>query len=181
VESEKIDQLIIEGRNIQAIAALREEHGYSLQEAIEAFHDRAQTLSQQTSIESERPPAYQLTTADGRTINNPTGQALHRALASLSVNNWYAILERHDGWYLQVGYGTEADTRPGWYALERQDGGHDEHYRTIVTDLREVLRELRGRTKRDGGTPVAEGRRSSRRSEIRQSPGRQGRRLRRSR
>ena len=39
--------------------------------------------------------------------------------------------ERHDGWYLQVGVGTRAATRPGWYGLERHDGSRSARYRSI--------------------------------------------------
>jgi hypothetical protein len=37
-----------------------------------------------------------------------------------------------------------AATRPGWYAPERQDGSTSAHYRTIVTDLREVAAAFTG-------------------------------------
>jgi hypothetical protein len=58
-------------------------------------------------------------------------------LAGLSPERWFAILERRDGWYVQVGIGPPAGTSPGWYALERHDGDASAHYRTVVTDLQE--------------------------------------------
>jgi hypothetical protein len=49
-----------------------------------------------------------------------------------------------DGWYVQVGVGPQAGTRPGWYALERHDGDPSGHYRAVVTDLGEVIAAFTG-------------------------------------
>jgi hypothetical protein len=65
--------------------------------------------------------------------------AVAEVLPELGTDRWFAILERQDGWFIQVGYGTRAGTRPGWYALERQDGTSHAHYRTITSDLHEVV------------------------------------------
>jgi len=56
----------------------------------------------------------------------------------------YAVLSRADGWYVQAGIGERADTRPGWYALERQEGGLERHFRTEVSDLNEAIRMFTG-------------------------------------
>jgi hypothetical protein len=40
--------------------------------------------------------------------------------------------------------GEQAGTRPGWYALERQDGAPDQHFCTDITTLEEVIRAFVG-------------------------------------
>jgi hypothetical protein len=69
---------------------------------------------------------------------------VRRTLLTLSADNSYAILERADGWYFQVGIGATAGTRPDWYALERQDGTPDKHFRTELTDIEEVILAFTG-------------------------------------
>jgi len=62
----------------------------------------------------------------------------------LSSSNYYAVLTRADDWYVQVGYGERAGTRPGWYALERNEGALERHFRAEVTDVEEVVRAFVG-------------------------------------
>src|ERR1700751_1851184 len=70
-------------------------------------------------------------------VNRPTSpstEILRRALTQLGGEHRSAILERRDGWYVQIGVGARAATQPGWYALERQDGSPTAHYRTVPTE-----------------------------------------------
>jgi hypothetical protein len=62
----------------------------------------------------------------------------------LARGRFWAVLTRADGWYVQVGFGVEAGARAGWYALERQDGGVDHHFRTDLSDITEVAGALVG-------------------------------------
>ncbi|GIH21532.1 hypothetical protein [Rugosimonospora africana] len=138
IDHNEVDRLVCDGRNIRAIAKIREQLGCSLRDAVDMFNARPQVVG---DIHPPRPgmPSFVLTTSTGRTITNPSPGAMHRTLTQLAPERWFAILERQDGWYLQVGYGSQAGTRPGWYALERQDGDPSKHYRTIATDLGEVI------------------------------------------
>jgi hypothetical protein len=88
--------------------------------------------------------ALVLSSCDGARSVNPDTTGIERALRRLSRDNWFALLERTDDRYLQVGYGEQAGTRPGWYALERRDGSADEHYRAVLTDLNEVIAAFTG-------------------------------------
>jgi hypothetical protein len=74
---------------------------------------------------------------------------VRKVLVEVSADYYFAVLTRSDDWYLQVGYGLQAGTRSGWYALERRDGALDQHYRAEVTDLEEVVRAFVGFTQDD--------------------------------
>lgn len=64
---------------------------------------------------------------------------IRKVVRQVSADHYYAVLTRADDWYVQVGYGERAGTRPGWYALERRDGVPDQHFRTEVIDIGEVV------------------------------------------
>lgn len=86
-----------------------------------------------------QPWRFELTSARGHSSRDPDPVAIRNVVAKVSADHYYAILTRADGWYLQVGYGERAGTRPGWYALEHRDGAPDQHFRTEVTDIGEVI------------------------------------------
>ncbi|HEY2671540.1 MAG TPA: hypothetical protein VGJ07_14375 [Rugosimonospora sp.] len=140
----ELDRLVRAGKSIQAIAKIRERFGCTLSEAVGIYDRRFRTLSEDRRPTEHEPPAYVLTTAQGHTINNPSTAALHRVLIELAPARWFANLRRRDGWYVQVGLGSPADTQPGWYALEREEGRVDAHYRTILTDVQEVIAAFNG-------------------------------------
>jgi len=83
---------------------------------------------------------FELTNAHKRRFRDPDAETIRRVLTRLSRDAFYATMTRADGWYVQVGFGTRAGTRPGTYALERQDGGTDRHFRTELTDIEDVVR-----------------------------------------
>jgi hypothetical protein len=87
---------------------------------------------------------FELTSERGRPRRDPDPNLVRSVLVRLSSDNYYAVLDRADGWYIQVGYGEQAGTRPGWYALERRDGAPDQHFRTELTDVEEVVRAFVG-------------------------------------
>jgi len=96
-------------------------------------------------LEQLRAPAtgpwrFELTSAEGRTFHDPDADTLRKVLVRLSNDNYFAILTRSDDWYMQAGYGQRAGTRSGWYALERQDGAPDRHFRAELTNIEDVVR-----------------------------------------
>ena len=90
------------------------------------------------------PWRFELTSARGRPFRDPDADLVRRVLVHLSTGNYYAMLTRADDWYVQAGYGEQAGTRPGWYALERRDGAPDQHFRAELPDVEEVVRAFVG-------------------------------------
>jgi hypothetical protein len=90
--------------------------------------------------ELSEPWQFEITSVGGWPVRDPDAAAIRKILVRLSSSNYYAVLTRADDWYVQVGYGERADMRPGSYALERQDGDLDHHFRAELTDVEEVVR-----------------------------------------
>lgn len=90
------------------------------------------------------PWRFELTSAGDHPYRDPDSEIVRRVLGQVSAEHHVAVLERADGWYMQVGYGERASTRPGWYALERRDGAPDQHYRAEVANVEEVVRAFVG-------------------------------------
>lgn len=143
LDAARVDRLIRDGQAVEAVAEIRGRLSCPLPDATGIYHQRAQVIADLHPPHSS-VPRYVFTAPSGRTINNPSRKILHQTLTQLGAEGWFAILERHDGWYVQVGVGTQAGTRPGWYALERQDGDPSEHHRTVVTDLRDIIAAFTG-------------------------------------
>ncbi|QFU88364.1 hypothetical protein [Amycolatopsis sp. YIM 10] len=97
-------------------------------------------------------PTLVLSTCGGSQADNPDPETIKRTLRTLSLGNWFAVLERGDT-YVQVGFGENAGTRPGWYALERRDGSADKHFRAEVADLDEIIAAFTGFAGHDGAWP----------------------------
>jgi hypothetical protein len=83
---------------------------------------------------------FELTSERGSTFYDPDADTVRDVLVRLSNDNFFAILTRDDNWYIQAGYGEQAGARPGGYALERQDGGPDQHFRAELTDVEDLVR-----------------------------------------
>ncbi|MEV4641459.1 hypothetical protein AB0J80_29355 [Actinoplanes sp. NPDC049548] len=116
--------------NSQWAAQLAKEHGLN---CYDPQWDRLRTPFSE-------PWRFELTSARGRSFRDPDADLVRRVLVRLSTADYYAILTRADDWYVQVGFGEQAGTRPGWYALERRDGTPDQHFRAELSDLEEVVR-----------------------------------------
>jgi hypothetical protein len=136
---EEVDRLILDGKTIPAIAEMRRQGDLDLPTATSFYEQRALVLSETSRPAAPGRPALVLTTPRGRRINNPPTDVLQKVLPELGTERWFAILERQTGWFIQAGYGARAGTRPGWYALERQDGASHRHSRTITSDLQDVI------------------------------------------
>ncbi|BCJ41881.1 hypothetical protein GCM10010168_75690 [Actinoplanes ianthinogenes] len=85
---------------------------------------------------------FTLTSATGPDIPDPTPDRIERVMSRLGVDNHFAILERADGWFVQVGYGPAAGAAPGEYALEYREGGPEHHFRAETSDRTEAERLL---------------------------------------
>ncbi|AEV87618.1 hypothetical protein ACWT_6606 [Actinoplanes sp. SE50] len=88
--------------------------------------------------------AFTLTSAAGPEIPDPSSDRIDTLVGELGPDNHFVILERSDGWFVQVGYGPAAGTEPGRYALEYREGGPEHHFRTETTDPLEASRLLTG-------------------------------------
>ncbi|MGW3790542.1 hypothetical protein ACWD8I_05125 [Micromonospora arida] len=76
------------------------------------------------------------------TMPDPNAGRLKWIIGQVGENNGYVILERADGWFVQVGYGDAAGVPTGTYALEYQEGSNDPHFRCQTTDREAALRLL---------------------------------------
>jgi hypothetical protein len=94
--------------------------------------------------ESGAVQRFELTSARGRPFGDPDVEIVRKILVHLSADNYYAILTRADGWYIQVGYGERVGARPGWEALEQQDGTPEQHFGADLTDIEEVVHAFTG-------------------------------------
>jgi hypothetical protein len=73
---------------------------------------------------------------------DPTPERIERRIRALGPDDHFLILERADGWFVQVGYGPAAGAEPGRYALEYREGRPEKHYRTETADPDEATRLL---------------------------------------
>jgi hypothetical protein len=84
-------------------------------------------------------PGFALSSAIGPDVPDPTPERIDRLVRRLGPDNHFLILERADGWFVQVGYGPAAGAPAGRYALEYREGSPEEHYRSETTDLTEAI------------------------------------------
>jgi hypothetical protein len=76
------------------------------------------------------------------TMPDPDARRLAWIIGQVGKDNGYVILERADGWFVQVGYGEAAGVPSGTYALEYQEGSIDQHFRCQTTDREAAVRLL---------------------------------------
>jgi hypothetical protein len=79
-------------------------------------------------------PAFVLTTEAHPRVPDPSADRIERAVSKLSNDNYFAILERADGWYAQVGYGVTAAVTPGTYAMEYREASLERHFHAETPD-----------------------------------------------
>lgn len=80
-----------------------------------------------------------LSSCNGSRSVNPTPDRIAETLRQLSARNWFAVLQRDDDRYVQVGFGEQAGMHPEMYVLERRDGSAEDHYRTLAADIDKVI------------------------------------------
>lgn len=98
-----------------------------------------------TGVVRNPPPARPngsllLGSCDGSVIIDPGPEDLRSQLERLSRANFYACLEREEGWFVQVGIGPRAGNVPDEkFALEYREGDPDRHYRVLADGLEDAV------------------------------------------
>jgi hypothetical protein len=80
---------------------------------------------------TENTAGVRMRSTDGSLVVEPQLAQIQALLTRLNRHNWFAILERADGRFIQVGRWKDS---PNW-GLEYQDGSVAEHYRCEVDSL----------------------------------------------
>jgi hypothetical protein len=75
-------------------------------------------------------------------VLDPDARRVEWIARQLGDENHFAVLERADGWYVQVGYGERVGVPAGTYVLEYREGSADRHFRTETRDVAEATRFL---------------------------------------
>ena len=88
-------------------------------------------------------PRFTLTSMVLPTVPDPDAQHLERVARLLTAEKHFAVLERSDGFYVQVGYGRRAGVAPGTYALEYRAGPDGDHSRAETRAVAEAIRFLK--------------------------------------
>ena len=88
-------------------------------------------------------PSFTLSSARLAPVPDPDEALLELTVRGLSADNFFVVLERSDGWFVQVGVGRRAGAADDTYALEFQDGTPEGHFRCETTDLAQAARLLR--------------------------------------
>ncbi|MFI5890677.1 hypothetical protein ACIA5D_11230 [Actinoplanes sp. NPDC051513] len=72
-------------------------------------------------------------------VPNPGPDQLERVVRGLNEERFFALLERSDGAYAQVGFGPKAGAAPGIYALEHRAAPEGEHLRAETGNQDEAV------------------------------------------
>jgi hypothetical protein len=84
-------------------------------------------------------PTPVLTQCDGTTWTDPDARWVERAVRRLDERNWFAVLERADGHYIQTGCGEQVGLGPGRYAVEYREGAPQTHHRAESGEVDAVV------------------------------------------
>lgn len=74
----------------------------------------------------------------GLKVEDPDLDVIERAVRRLSAENWFLILERRLGRYVQVAQGPNAGLSANGFAVEHRDGSPDRHYRCVLSEKDQV-------------------------------------------
>lgn len=88
-------------------------------------------------------PAFVLSSARLAPVPDPDDRLLEQTVRQVGADNFFVVLERADGWFVQVGFGARAGAADGLYALEFQEGSPERHFRCETADLAEAVRLVR--------------------------------------
>ncbi|MEU4170365.1 hypothetical protein AB0F46_26250 [Streptomyces sp. NPDC026665] len=92
-----------------------------------------------------RPPAQRgagglsLRPCVGLKVEDADPDVIDRAVRRLSAENWFLILERRSGHFLQVGHGPNAGLATDDFAVEHREGSMERHYRCVLSRREEVI------------------------------------------
>nr|WP_204342866.1 hypothetical protein [Micromonospora terminaliae] len=116
-----------------AVLALAVEHGLVCYEpGYHVVNPNAPGYTAPFTLSSESLP----------TMPDPDDRRLEWIMGQVGRDNGYVILERADGWFVQVGYGDAGGVPDGTYALEYREGSIDRHFRCQTTDRAAAVRLL---------------------------------------
>lgn len=87
--------------------------------------------------------AFMLSSARLAPVADPDDGLLERTVRQVGADNFFVVLERADGWFVQVGFGARAGAADGVYALEFQEGSAERHFRCETRDMAEAVRLVR--------------------------------------
>jgi len=139
--SRPILPLLLRGRRFFTLANIQYEDVSTGELPGPDFMTRLREVASSSSVLEVAPPdasgsvaAFTLTTADGNRYPDPSSDRVARSARDLSPDNEFVILERADGWFVQVAY--DGDTG---YTMEYQEGSLDQQYQTETTDLNDVI------------------------------------------
>lgn len=86
------------------------------------------------------PGSLLLESGNGSVVIDPSPEDLRSQLGHLSRTNFFAYLEREEGWFVQIGIGEHAGNVPdGKFALEYREGDADRHFRVLVDRLDDAV------------------------------------------
>lgn len=77
--------------------------------------------------------------ASGLVIRGPSQDDVIAALSEISSEDWYVVLERRPGWFIQVGFGEVAGVSDGSHALEVREGSEENHFRAVIEERSRVI------------------------------------------
>jgi hypothetical protein len=96
-------------------------------------------------------PTPVLTQCDGTTWTDPDARWVERAVRRLDERNWFAVLERADGHYVQAGCGEQVGLGPGRYVLEYREGAPQTHHRAESGEVGAVVSAFQRFARGDSG------------------------------
>jgi hypothetical protein len=141
--SRPILPLLLRGRRFFTLANIQYEDVSTGELPGPDFMSRLREVASSSSVLPVAAPdasgsvaAFTLTTADGNRYPDPSSDRVARSAEDLSPDNEFVILERADGWFVQVAYGAES------YAMEYQEGSVDQQYGTETSDVNDVVQFL---------------------------------------
>ncbi|MEV6194904.1 hypothetical protein AB0M19_21205 [Streptomyces sp. NPDC051920] len=112
------------------VVALAAAHG------LVCFDPQADVLHHPPALRGKGGPS--LRPCVGLTVEDADPDVIERAVHRLSEENWFLILERRSGYFLQVGLGPNAGLATGGFAVEHRDGAMERHYRCVLGERDQV-------------------------------------------
>ncbi|MGW3287357.1 hypothetical protein ACWDR3_22240 [Streptomyces sp. NPDC001002] len=114
-----------------AVLALAGRHG------LVCFDPQAEVLHLPPALRATEGPSLQ--PCAGLTVEDPDLDVIERAVRRLSEENWFLILEKPHGRFVQVGQGPNAGVQVGEFAVEHRDGSMERHFRCVLNDRDQVV------------------------------------------
>ncbi|MGW3911725.1 hypothetical protein ACWEBX_09370 [Streptomyces sp. NPDC005070] len=112
------------------VVALAAAHG------LVCFDPQAEVLHFPPTLRGTDGPSLQ--PCVGLKVEDADLDVIERAVHRLSEENWFLILEKRSGHFLQVGHGPNAGLATGGFAVEHRDGAMERHYRCVLNERDQV-------------------------------------------